>query len=373
MPARRRTKFDGISPQATKELIALQEDFAAEVRALRAETVGNTTDTKQRGQYAARFNERVRVQPDATAGLDLGFPEAGAATQNQWIEVLHTGGGACRVTATGGTVQKVAVYTITEAGSYYFQSDGASGWLLTPVVSASAVFAQIYPVGSIYISTNSTNPATTLGFGTWAAFGAGQVPVGFAAGDPDFGVDEGTGGAKTVASAGTNTAISAGTPSGSCTAPTFTGSSASTNLVSAGTPSGTNSAPTFTGAAMATHQHQLPFGNIAATPTNTLTSFGTSGSIARVRQITTAAAVAGSEAAALSQGVSAGTPSGTVSAPTFTGAALGTHQHTVTATGTNSAPAFTGTPMVTHNHTFTGSATSVLQPFITVRMWKRTA
>jgi hypothetical protein len=37
----------------------------------------------------------------------------------------------------------------------------------------------IYPVGSIYTSaTVSTNPNTLLGFGTWAAFGAGRVLVG---------------------------------------------------------------------------------------------------------------------------------------------------------------------------------------------------
>jgi hypothetical protein len=36
----------------------------------------------------------------------------------------------------------------------------------------------MYPVGVIYTSTASTNPNTLLGFGTWAAFGAGRVMVG---------------------------------------------------------------------------------------------------------------------------------------------------------------------------------------------------
>ena len=56
----------------------------------------------------------------------------------------------------------------------------------------------LYPVGSIYMNAVSdTNPATLLGFGTWAAFGAGRVPVGVDTTDEDF--DEGglTGGAKT--------------------------------------------------------------------------------------------------------------------------------------------------------------------------------
>ena len=56
-----------------------------------------------------------------------------------------------------------------------------------------------YPVGSIYINaTNSTNPGTLLGFGTWAAFGAGRVMVGLDSSDGDFNSAEETGGAKTV-------------------------------------------------------------------------------------------------------------------------------------------------------------------------------
>ena len=54
-----------------------------------------------------------------------------------------------------------------------------------------------YPVGSIYISVSSTNPATSLGFGTWSAFGAGKVLVGLDSGDTDFDTVEETGGSKT--------------------------------------------------------------------------------------------------------------------------------------------------------------------------------
>lgn len=60
------------------------------------------------------------------------------------------------------------------------------------------ILKKVYPVGCIYISTNSTNPATSFGFGTWSAFGAGRVPVGFDSGQTEFDADEETGGAKTV-------------------------------------------------------------------------------------------------------------------------------------------------------------------------------
>lgn len=62
--------------------------------------------------------------------------------------------------------------------------------------------AEVYPVGCIYTSTVSTNPATVFGFGTWAAFGAGRVLVGVDSGDADFDTAEETGGAKTVATGG---------------------------------------------------------------------------------------------------------------------------------------------------------------------------
>lgn len=55
--------------------------------------------------------------------------------------------------------------------------------------------SSLYPVGSIYTNSSvSTNPATLLGFGTWTAFGAGRVMVGFDASNSLFDTAEETGG-----------------------------------------------------------------------------------------------------------------------------------------------------------------------------------
>jgi len=64
-------------------------------------------------------------------------------------------------------------------------------------LDAAAINAIVYPVGSIYTTISSTAPATLLGMGTWAAFGAGKVPVGIDASDTDFDTAEETGGTKT--------------------------------------------------------------------------------------------------------------------------------------------------------------------------------
>lgn len=185
---------------------------------------------------------------------------------------------------------------------------------------------------------------------------SGKTLIGTTAANKDVGT---TGGSDTI------------TPAGTVAAPTFTGSSANTNAVSAGTPAGTNSAPTFTGNAWSAPAIAWPAGvpTFAGTPftavinhTHAVTSVGSAatgsttnltGASDTSSTTATAANPAGGVASITPAGtvawpagvptIGAYTPGGSVSAPTFTGSALGTHQHTLTATGTNSAPAFTGT------------------------------
>lgn len=68
----------------------------------------------------------------------------------------------------------------------------------TQLATTAFVLQQLYPVGSIYMNAGvSTNPATLFGFGTWVAFGAGKVMVGFdTGGDTLFDALEETGGSK---------------------------------------------------------------------------------------------------------------------------------------------------------------------------------
>jgi hypothetical protein len=67
-----------------------------------------------------------------------------------------------------------------------------------------------YPIGSIYMNaSNSANPSSLLGFGTWTSFGTGQVLVGLDSTQTEFNSIGETGGAKTAA----HTLITAEMPS----------------------------------------------------------------------------------------------------------------------------------------------------------------
>jgi len=90
------------------------------------------------------------------------------------------------------------------------QSSGNSTTAIATTAFVQAAFALLYPVGSIYTNASvSTNPATLLGFGTWTAFGAGRVMVGFDSGNALFDTAEETGGsADAITVSHTHTATS---------------------------------------------------------------------------------------------------------------------------------------------------------------------
>ena len=96
------------------------------------------------------------------------------------------------------------------------QSSGNSSTALATTAFVQAAIALLYPVGSIYTNASvSTNPATLLGFGTWTAFGAGRVMVGFDSGNALFDTAEETGGsADAITVSHTHTATSTVTDPG---------------------------------------------------------------------------------------------------------------------------------------------------------------
>lgn len=125
------------------------------------------------------------------------------------------------------------------------QSSGDSSTKLATTAFVQAAFAALYPVGSIYTNaTNSTNPGTLLGFGTWTAFGAGRVMVGFNASNALFDTAEETGGsADAITVSHTHTLTDPGH---------FHTSSLDNTYTNNGIPTGGNPGPTLPGSTLAT-------------------------------------------------------------------------------------------------------------------------
>jgi hypothetical protein len=109
------------------------------------------------------------------------------------------------------------------------QTYGDSSTKLSTTAFVQAALQLLYPVGTIYTNSSvSTNPATLLGFGTWTAFGAGRVMVGFNSGNALFDTAEETGGsADAITVSHTHTAT--------VTDPTHTHSATSGNNLTART------------------------------------------------------------------------------------------------------------------------------------------
>jgi len=75
-----------------------------------------------------------------------------------------------------------------------FPLDKISTDMLLGLLSTSS---QVLPIGSIYANkTNSANPSTYLGYGTWTAV-EGYVIAGYKSGDPNFGTAGSTVGSST--------------------------------------------------------------------------------------------------------------------------------------------------------------------------------
>lgn len=185
----------------------------------------------------------------------------------------------------------------------------------------STVMSSKYPVGSIYMSTSSTDPGILFG-GTWESFGQGRTLIGVESGEA-AGSEGGS-----VSSTLTNSNLPAHnhtyTAEGTISS-TFTGTKANVD---------TNAAE---------HSHKFYF--IATGDEAAGYGLSTSG---------------GFGGRAIATGMSN---------TTGTAAKSDSHYHTLTAKGTVSST-FTGSARDTSS-TGNGTSFSVLNPYVTVYMWKR--
>ena len=166
--------------------------------------IGNTTAA---GTGVAIANgDKVIVWSDATNFYDvkgsgitgtlaIANGGTGQTTQQTAINALvgaQTNNRVLRSDGTNSTLSQVVL--TTDVTGTLPVANGGTG-VTTAAAITSLVGNLLFPVGSIYTNaTNATNPGTLLGFGTWTAFGAGRVAVGFDAGNVLFDTAEETGG-----------------------------------------------------------------------------------------------------------------------------------------------------------------------------------
>jgi hypothetical protein len=191
------------APPASKQYI-IWNNSGYTITIYNSTVIGNTTAA---GTGVAIANgDKVMVWSDATNFYDLQAQNltgtlaianggTGQTSANAAFNALAPAQTANRLLKSDGTNTSFAQAVLTtDVTGTLPVANGGTG-VTTAAAITSLVGNLLFPVGSIYTNaTNATNPGTLLGFGTWTAFGAGRVMVGFDAGNALFDTAEETGG-----------------------------------------------------------------------------------------------------------------------------------------------------------------------------------
>ena len=140
------------------------------------------------GTGASSFTSGSLIKGNGTSALSV-------ASAADIVSAIGSTAVTNATNATNATTAATVSTTVASGATGTTQTFGTSNTTIATTAFVQAALQALHPVGSIYINaTNNTNPGTLLGFGTWTAFGAGRVPVGFDSGNALFDTAEETGG-----------------------------------------------------------------------------------------------------------------------------------------------------------------------------------
>ena len=243
---------------------------------------------------------------------------------------------------------------------------GTSTTQIATTAFVQAALNALYPVGSIYINASvNTNPSSLLGFGTWEAFGAGRVMVGIDGTDTDFDTLGETGGSKASVAAHTHT-FTTGTESVGHTHSGTTSAVSNDHTHSFSGTSGTMNSNWVHGHGVSdpTHSHQERTQSLYRAGGGAINTGDTGGNDTQEYD-----SFLGYYTAAAYTGISINATD-INHTHNFSGTTSGisaNHTHTITTGGVSASHTHSGTTAST------GNSNGNLQPYVVVRMWKRTA
>jgi hypothetical protein len=203
------TALDGAADQSRNQTIQLTTTTTAAF-AVYAPPVEKTYVIYNASSYAATIFNSTVIGNTTAAGAGVVIPAGKTMTvwsngtnfRTQNDHLIGTVVGNVTGNVTGDVTGNVTgntngVVTAAAGSTAVTATFGDNDTSLATTAFVQAALQALHPVGSIYINAAvSTNPGTLLGFGTWVAFGAGQVMVGLDAGDPLFDTLQETGGSK---------------------------------------------------------------------------------------------------------------------------------------------------------------------------------